>query len=317
MNDKRLKEYIKEAKETAFIMRDRINIDSKNTFGIEVEFENVNLDTIKYGKKWQVKEDNTTTKKINGSSIGGEVSSPILRDNEECWKDIEHVCHYLSKKGAVATFATGGHIHIGAQVLKDDPNNIRKLLKQWELFEDIIYSFSSGRDKELRSSVAVQAKKISPKLKRIRYTKYGYSKYQTFYDWYRFLKKFQLDKFDGLNFKNYKDCKEDYNNTIEIRCPNGTIDSVIWQNNINFFIKFFEHCCGENFDEEYIDYLLYKKETIESENAYDMFHVEDSLKLVDLIFKERIDKIMFLKQYLKIFDNDKQKQYTKNKNHSV
>lgn len=311
MNDKRLKEYIEEAKETAFMMRDKINIDSKNTFGIEVEFENVNLDTIKYGKKWQVKEDDTTTTKINGSSIGGEVSSPILRDNEECWKDIEHVCHYLSKKGAVATFATGGHIHIGAQVLKDDPNNIRKLLKQWELFEDIIYSFSSGRDKELRSSVAVQAKKISPKLKRIRDTKYGYSKYQTFYDWYRFLKKFQLNKFDCLNFKNYKDCKEDYNNTIEIRCPNGTIDSVIWQNNINFFIKFFEHCCDENFDEEYIDYLLYKKETIETENIYDMFHAEDSLKLVDLIFKERIDKIMFLKQYLKIFDNDKQKQYTK------
>lgn len=317
MNDKRLKEYLDEANETAFIMRNKINIDSKNTFGIEVEFENVNLDTIKYGKKWQVKEDDTITEKINGSSIGGEVSSPILRDNEECWKDIEHICHYLSKKGAMATFATGGHIHIGSQVLKNDPNNIRKLLKQWELFEHIIYSFSSGRDNNLRSGVKAQAKKISPKLKRVRNTKYGYSKYQTYYDWHKFFRDFQLSKFEGLNFKNYKDCEEDYENTIEIRCPNGTIDPVIWQNNVNFFIKFFEHCCDENFDEEYIDYLLGKKESIEYGNIYNMMDVENALNLVDLIFKDRIDKIMFLKQYLKIFDNNKQKQYEKNKNHSV
>lgn len=306
MTDTKLKDYIDELNETKFKLRNKIDISTKYTFGIEIEFENTELNNIKYGKKWDVKEDDTTTIKIDGASIGGEVSSPILRDTEKCWKDVEHICNYLKNKGALVTPKTGGHIHIGSQILKDDPNNIRKLLKQWELFEHIIYTFSSGRDKQLRSGSKIQAKKISSKLKRIRTSKNSYNKYQTYFDWYNFFKSFQLSRFEGLNFKNYKGNEEDLKNTIEVRCPNGTIDPIIWQNNINFFIKFFEYCSSDNFDEEYIDYLLDNKSLVEYGDVYTIMDIDSAVELVDLIFENRLDKIMFLKQYLKIFEKGKQ-----------
>ena len=44
-------------------------------------------------------------------------------------------------------------------------------------------------------------------------------------------------KISYINFRNYKGYEADEKNTIEIRCPNGTLDAKIWQNNINFFVK--------------------------------------------------------------------------------
>ncbi len=311
MSDCEKKELVEEAREIDFKMRDKIGIDQCETFGIEIEFENVQLNTIKYGRHWDIKKDDTVTTYIDGYEVGGEVSSPILKDTVECWNDIEHMCNYLLKKGAYITSNSGGHIHVGSQILEDDPNNIRKLLKFWELFEPVIYSFSSGKDKCLRKSIINQANSISPILNRIRNNKGGYNKYKTHYDWFNFFKKYNLLKFCGINFSNYKGSEEDFGNTIEIRCPNGTIDPVIWQNNVNFFTKFFESCTSNNFDEEYVDYLLDGKDYgYISQNEFEL-----TMKLIDLIFKNRLDKIMFLKQYLKLFN--KENEYVKNKNHSV
>lgn len=310
MKNKGAKELIEEAYDTEFKMRDKIGIDSNNTFGIEVEFENVKLDSVKYNKKWDVKIDDSVTTFDGDIKMGGEVSSPILKDNEQSWEDINRLCTYLSKKGAIATNKTGGHIHIGSQVLKDNPDNIRKFLKQWECFENVIYFFASGKDSSLRPSVRVQAEGISKKLCRIRNNKYSYNKYKTYYDWHKFFLNYGFGKFKGLNFSNYRGYELDENNTIEIRCPNGTIDPVVWQNNVNFFVKFIENCTSDNFDEEYIDYLLKQKKPEEYDvNTINLVDIDEAIELSDLIFEKRIDKIMFLKQYLKLFK--KEKQYVK------
>lgn len=302
MSNKEQRELVLEAQESDFKMRNKINIDDSETFGIEIEFEDVKLNTIKYGRHWDVKKDDTVTTCVGGYEVGGEVSSPILKDTPECWSDISHMCNYLLKKGALITPNAGGHIHIGSQVLKDDPNNIRKLLKLWELFEPIIYSFSSGKDKKLREGINVQAKTISPMLNRIRNSKSSYNSYETYRDWLNFFRKYNIKKFNGVNFSNYCGYEENIGNTIEIRCPNGTIDPAIWQNNVNFFLKFFEYCTVNSFDEEYIDYLLKQKDY--SLSGSDEF--ESVMELVDLIFKNRADKIMFLKQYMKLFDKEKE-----------
>ena len=306
MSDDEKRELVLEARESDFKMRNKIGLDENETFGIEIEFENVKLNTIKYGRHWDVKKDDTVTAYVCGNEVGGEVSSPILKDKKECWNDIERMCNYLLKKEAIITPSAGGHIHIGSQVLKDDPNNIRKLLKSWELFEPVIYSFSSGRDKCLRKCVNIQAKAVAPTLRRIRNNKKSYNDYRTYCDWIWFFKKYRLMKFSGINFSNYTGSEEDVGNTIEIRCPNGTIDPTIWQNNINFFIKFFESCTDNNFDEDYIDYLLGPKKVLSYIDTNDF---ELAMELVDLVFKDRIDKIMFLKQYLKFFN--KEKEYVK------
>lgn len=303
MSEREKRYLIEETKETEFKMRDKINVDCEETFGVEVEFEGVKLNTIKYGRNWDVKIDDTVTRSVDGYKVGGEASSPILNDTEECWRDVEHLCSYLSKKGATVTSEVGGHIHIGSQALKNDPNNIRKLLKSWELFEPIIYSFSSGKDTCLRAAAKIHAKNISPILSRVRNSKNGYGSYRSYYDWLNFFKKYKLVKVCGINFSNYRGCEKDVGNTIEIRCPNGTIDPVIWQNNINFFIKFMERCSRDNFDEEYIDYLLRLKNDLDFNSNVNFDSV---IELVDLVFDNRLDKLMFLKQYLKLFSKDEQ-----------
>lgn len=312
MKNNKFKELVEELNSTKFELRDTLNISDTETFGIEVEFENVNLKDIKYNKGWKVTKDDSVTTEELGVEKGGEVSSPILKDDVLCWQNIDKLCKYLSKKGAVATPKTGGHIHIGSQILKDDPDNIRKFFKQWEYFENIIYLFSSGKDNTSRPSIKTQANMISEKLNRIRNSKYGYSKYNSYYDWIHFFRKYSLGKFCGVNFKNYKGYEEDIDNTIEIRCPNGTIDSTIWQNNINFFTKFIQNCTNKNFDEEYIDYLLrYKNPDEYNFISTNIIDVDKAIELADFIFEDRIDKIMFLKQYLKMFETEPEKQYTK------
>ena len=216
------------------------------------------------------------------------------------------MCSYLIKKGANATEKTGAHIHIGSQILGDDPNNIRKFLKEWELFEDAIYQFSYGKDNLARKQINSQAYHVSKTLYKIRNSKSGYNSYKTYYDWLNFFKKYKLIKFSGVNFSNYKGSDEDIGNTVEIRCPNGTVDAVIWQNNINFFTKFLSYASSNRYDEEYIDYLLKNKNL---DNSY--VSIETALNLADMVFENRTDKIMFLKQCLKLFDNNKE--YVKKK----
>lgn len=300
---KNIRGIIQELEQVKFVLRDSIGLDSSETFGIEIEFENVDLDDIKKIDKWTLKKDDTVTK----GNVGGELISPILVDNEETWKQIDNNCRYLKNKNALTTSKTGSHIHIGSQILKENPNNIRKFLKTWELFENVIFYFAYGKDTMPRLSLMEQARPISRDLYRIRNSKNGYSQFGSYYDWYHFFQKKKFDKHAGINFMNYKGYEMDEKNTIEIRCPNGTLDAAIWQNNINFFTTLLCKVTEPNFDEQLIDYYLDKKSAEEYDLlVYSVVDVEKAIALSDLIFDDRLDRIMFLKQYLKCFEKDNQ-----------
>ena len=293
---KDVKGLIKDIQDVDFSLRENLGIDNSETFGIEIEFENANLDEIKSSSKWIVKKDESVTV----GNVGGELISPILTDQLDTWRQIRNKCNYLKNKQAIATSRTAAHIHIGSQILKDDPNNIRKLLKMWELFENIIFYFSYGKDLMPRSSLKEFARPIASDLYRIRNSKNGYSKLNNYYEWQQ----------TGLNFKNYKGYEMDEKNTIEIRCPNGTLDEIMWQNNINFFTKFMKSVTDNNFDEEFIDYCLDKKDIDEyGILGTNMIDLDEALMLANIIFDNDLDKMLFLKQYLKMFG--KEKTYTK------
>ena len=59
-----------------------------------------------------------------------------------------------------------------------------------------------------------------------------------------------------INYLSFRDFS--VNNTIEVRRPNGTVEEVIWQNNINVILKMILKIKNNSFDIEYIDYLLNK-----------------------------------------------------------
>ena len=101
------------------------------------------------------------------------------------------------------------------------------------------------------------------------------------------------EKCVAVNFKHYHTLR-----TLEFRCPNGTFNPTIWQNNVNLFVKMMKYSSSSKFDKEYIDKRI-KPICINEANK---IYLEDALELADLIFDNNLDKIYFLRQYLKSFE---------------
>ena len=111
------------------------------------------------------------------------------------------------------------------------------------------------------------------------------------------------------NAKEYADLCKNYiidKNTLEFRRPNGTLEEVIWQNNINVIIKLILAINSNNFD---IDYIINKLKTNKDriinkyDSAYDHeLNLEKALEFVDLFYDNNLDKINFLKQYIKGYE---------------
>ena len=106
----------------------------------------------------------------------------------------------------------------------------------------------------------------------------------------------------GLNFFHYYlyfNNLTTKKNTIEFRSPNGTLEEVIWQNNINFFGKLIEAALNTDLDMEKINYYIDMVKTDDLINEYSKVNFSNALELADMIFEKNIDKLTFLKQYIK------------------
>ena len=92
--------------------------------------------------------------------------------------------------------------------------------------------------------------------------------------------------------------KEDL--VVEIRNPLSTLDYIIWQNYVNFFVHLFLYCKSNNFNEDILDRRKCEIVDIAGDlDSYDNIYLDQALELSDLIFNNNIDKIYFLRQYLK------------------
>lgn len=285
------------------------NIPTNYTFGIEIEFAKAFLyqieDMIKiynqtnYMDTWKVVTDSTVTKEGN---IGGEVVSPKLKNNYDTFEQIKNICSMLKENNAIIDESCSGHIHVGAHIFKTS-TQLLNFLKIWLLYEPIIYQFSTGEFTKIRKGASSFAKPLRSKLnlntiinlenksmidciRKIHplYLQYGEN----------------VSKTSCLNIMNIKSDYEEEKNTIEIRCPNGTLNPFIWQNNINFFLKLIK--ASINCDPSFIAYKLNK---LSEFNNY--LNDDDLFELVDLIFVCDQEKTNFLKQYFKLPSNE----YTK------
>lgn len=123
--------------------------------------------------------------------------------------------------------------------------------------------------------------------------------------------KFSLptDKYQAINFKNvdfgrYSYSKE--NNTIEFRVPNATNNEIVLQNNINTATKLMLSPTNREIDEELLDYKL-EKERISSTFDFYMYNeinLKNVLEFVDSVFDNNLDKVYFLRQYIKNFQGN-------------
>ena len=291
LSEKDLNEFIRLLDLFLLEYREELCLPIYVTFGTEIEF-------IPYDyKKFRRDFYSVNFKLVNETTKEGmlEAISPIMRDKKEKWTELKDVVDYIKARG-VSNMDTGGHIHFGSHILKNE-DKITNFFKLWCAFEKVIYRFGYGEYLSARNNILKHSKPLAF-LKR----DLAFSDFET-------IKKELLDKtygftlyaFDGSYFSN--------NNTIEIRCPNGTLEEAIWQNNINFFARLLLYASSASFDEELINNRLKNFETRHPYiSTFDEIYFEDAILLCDLIFDKAIDKIYFLKQYLKNFETISQSQ---------
>lgn len=291
-------------------LRKQLGIDQSITFGLELELEKAKVDKIqkklnekKLDNSWKTKKDSTLVRGI-------EINSPILRDSQIAWKDLEEVCS-LARPLAKIGPNSSGHIHIGTQTIGSNKENWLNFIKIWSVYENVIYRFVYGEFLTGRPSISKYAKPIA----------------KTLWQDYEQLKKenasleaiistISHERLQAINFLNVsqKNINNFSNyNTIEFRCPNGSLNSVIWQNNVNFLTKLLIYSKNSSFNDELVQERhqlnLYKYVDLK---LYNEIYLEQALELCDMVFTNNYDKIYFLKQYLKSFQESKSnKKYQK------
>ena len=300
--------------------RDGIGIDKNITFGIEIEMEHfkgtvddhwpfqLKVNEIVGNNSWEVTNDITL-------NWGREIVSEKLVDCESVWRILRDVCNFASLYGEI-DFKSAAHIHIGSQILGNNPVYWYRFFKLWSIYENVIYRFGYGEYLTHRNNIYRHAKPAA-----------------SFFDSRLSVMEERID--DGLNkmlcsiktsdmsidslkyygasywhmladkhYNNFEDySKINYGCTLEFRCPNGTLNEIIWQNNVNFFAKLMLYCKSDKFDEDILNRRRVEVYGIFSNLwEYSKVYLDEVLELSDLIFDNNLDKIYFLRQYLKSFE---------------
>lgn len=281
--------------------RDKLNLPDDVTFGVEIEYEGISkTDTDEYIQKnlnqWNSKCDASL-------DSGGEVTSPVMIDTPKCWKELQMICNNLTRRKADTLHNAGGHIHIGAYVLGDDVEAWQHFLKLYIAYENVLFRFAYGDKingrKELMRFAYPRANRLYQMLDKIN-------------------KSITLDhvrsvinsdsKYNAVNFGHVRFDNPNYicdKNTIEFRNPNSTTNEVIWQNNINAFAKMLVASSLKVMNEDFLDYKLKKEfHKYSGDGYYNNVNLKNALEFVDLVFDNNLDKIYFLRQYLKNFEDN-------------
>lgn len=288
-------------------LRDKLNFNPNITFGLELEHENISKISKRaytdkfyrlnlFNEDWRLDEDGS----LNN---GFEIISPILKDTIKNWKDLSVICEFINKYAEVGPH-TAGHVHVGTQVLGYKLNDWLKFLKLWAVYENIIYRFTYGEYlTKLFGITYCEPYAVNFLGMSNTYNNYSYLDIESL------IGHLSRNRSQAVNFQNvdYYSKRFEDGNTIEFRCPNGSLNPVVWQNNVNLFISLLKYSKSKNFDFDTIEKRnLMDLYAVSSKRykLYDQIFLPQAIEFCDLVFKKNIDKIYFLKQYLKGFETD-------------
>lgn len=306
--------------------------------GIDLE----KADALVYGFNLQHDLDRDKDKYVVHKELtaDSEIVTPILIDTEENWDTFYDIYSMLRLSGATVGHNTAGHVHVGTHFI-NTPETLSLLLKMLVVFEPIIFKFGYGYDDTPRDFIrgginsSCYAMMTSPKRYRTFISgllKYNYKDKEKMDELFReFLApdlefrpvfNFNTFDFDKLHYRLSPTSPKDFDH-FEVRCFNGTLDPAIAQNNINLVAHIVEAVLNDMVDKKYVEeeYRKYRKKTydfdmwravIESEkevvrynrllDGFSNVKLDKAIKLADMIFYSELDKIYFLKQYLKLFE---------------
>lgn len=260
--------------------RSSLKISKMSTFGLEIEFlspqRKINfnnrsvVDVFEEGKKeefypylWQLTEEKMLEGYKKTPYNGMELISPILKDSPQTWFDLSEIISDLKKGGSFVNGRCGGHIHYGISSL--NLNKLKTFLKLYVSYEDVLMYYGQ-RGISPRSCLKNYAKPVRKEIRKILASGNDVL--------------CELSKLSTMSSMNIS------SNTIEFRSPDGTLDEIVWQNNVNTYGHLVE-LFSSAFDEEFIDYR-YKN--------VKAFSFEKALELSDIIFNDTYDKECFLSQ---------------------
>lgn len=279
--------------------RKSLNLKEKLTFGFEIEFDDIDYVAFYYkikkyiDQEWQYKLDSSLP-------FGAEVCSPILEDNCESWKKLQEVCKIISSSATI-TEECSSHIHIGANSLGNKVDSWFNFIKLWATYENIIYRFLAGEFLNPRWCISVYAAPV----KNLYYETYNGLKNRENIKAWDIINKISK----GVNY-NVNTCRirdidiNYYDNTFEFRGANGSFNPVILQNNVNFILNLLNSVKKDDFNQEIVDIRMRinRYSLQNTEDDYSNIYLDQALELADLIFDNNLDKLNFLKQYLKSFE---------------
>lgn len=297
-NNSDLKYLLNEIEKYYLEYRTNLGLPKNITFGVEIEYEKVSKRTAdkfitKNYKNWISEKDDSLI-------IGGEIISPVMKDKKKYWKELREICEFLSKRKADTLHNAGGHIHVGACTLGDDLDSWKNFIKLYTVYEHILSRFFYGDKFTARKHILEFAEPVAPILYN-RIDAFNSSSTIHSLKW-----KFPaMDKCQALNFCNvdfYKPTCNNKKNTIEFRGPNASSNHVIWQNNINTCTKMLNS--SRNLDTDFLDYKLSNGNFTYDKMKYSEVNIEEALEFVDLIFDNDLDKVYFLRQYIKNYEEN-------------
>ena len=318
--------------------RNKLNIREDILFGNEIEVNN--LDEEKAGMIVDILNNRYLYDSYDyfynpeENTCDAEIATPPLNNTEFNWKLLNKAYDMIASNGAKISNNTSSHIHISSNLI-NTTDKLTTLLKIIYTFEDIIFKFGYGYENKPRKYILADSQPIFASLLNPEYiTSYIKSldtskdlknnlihlKTHNRLDYVNF-KYFNIDKF--IDFKKSKD-------HIEFRNFNGTLYPEIAQNNINLVANIIESIIDNRINLKLLD-KLYKAELFKRSdtsliinnavfhayvedfdkynmivNSYSNPNINKAIIFSDMIYKEDIDKLYFLKQYLKLFHRNKE-----------
>ena len=297
-----LQDLLVEVENNLIEYRYNLNLPDEVTFGVEIEYEKVSDVKI---HQFIIK--NSLIDWFSGYdkslSSGGEVSSPIMNDKIKYWQELRSICEFLSFNGADTLHNAGGHVHVGAHILGEDVEAWKDFLRLYTAYESVLFRFAYGDKISARKKILKNALPIADFL----YSNMSDIMNIKSVDFLSYL--VPNVRYTALNFKNVEFFmlgNKLKKNTLEFRNPNGTTDAVVWQNNINTFTKMLLSSKNKVMDGDFLNYKLKEEYLLYSQNKYiyDEVNLKNALEFVDLVFDNNLDKMYFLKQYLKGFQDN-------------
>jgi len=298
LDTKTKEQMLKHLKEYLLEYREILSIPEYVTIGAELEFDNIDPKAIKKQLSKHNLKTSWITKEEPSIKEGGEVVSPVLTNTKENWINLKTVCDILKNKANNSELCSS-HVHIGRNILPDDINIWENFIYLWTAYEHIIFRFYYGEFLTPRPNILQFASPVRTSFQK----KYNDS-INKGYTLAKLIEELSFRRELAINFKNVDlDLNKENKNTIELRCPNGTFNETIWQNNINLFIHLLLYSKNINFDLEKIEKQNKRNSSLSSNiGYYNEIYLNEALELADLIFNSNTDKIYFLKQYLKNFE---------------